>query len=1023
MDTGKRVRLKADPGRTGVLTGNKSPRGNYLYWQVMFTDGSEYHREELLEVVVDENEDPMELLRRRSFGRARDLRGNLTFLRLNGRLADLIYSMNTTNTDFYAYQFKPVLSFLDSPNNSLLIADEVGLGKTIEAGLIMTELRSRFDIRRIMILCPSHLQDKWALEMNNKFGINTEICKPAQVLDKLKSVKSGDQPEFTIICSLQGMRPRKGWEDDKRNQDAASKLARFIDENQYEETLIDLMVIDEAHYLRNPKSMTADLARIIRPIADNFIMLSATPIHLKSKDLYHLLKLVDEDTFNQPAIFDEILKANGPIIKAIEDLTNKELTADRYITLIQEAMGHSFLEDNRQLTCLLQKPPTDIELMDENYKAKLANKLENINLLGRVITRTRKRDVNEWRVIREPVSEMVDMSEPEKNFYIKVTLLVREYAETLARPEGFLLVMPQRQMSSCMPAAFKEWKRRNLSTTREDALEDIGVEVEDIGPLVRFISERVDNFGNYDDLYNNDTKYHRFREMLIKYLNNNPKDKIVLFSYFKPTLYYLAERLKIDKVNCIVLTGGVAQKTETINEFRDNPRYRVLLTSEVASEGVDLQFSRLLINYDLPWNPMKVEQRIGRLDRIGQLSNSITIWNLLYSGTIDARIHDRLYLRLDIFRKALGGMEEIVSREIKKLTNDLLFGKFTSEQEEARIDQTKQAIANNFEREVKLEEDANNLVAHGEYILDKVRAAKELERCITNEDLYSFVQDYFNMYETGTEIIQKKPDELIFDIKLSDKTIFELDNFIRNNDISYRTKLVSSGSPVSCLFKNKVEPHKKNIEQINQFHPLIRFVSRQITDKNIKFHSPISVQIDGDKVKGVKQGVYAFWAKLWSFRGVRHFERLCCVVKQTSGSSLSDDAAEKLVSSASRYGEDWHSPEDEISIDIIENNITQCLNRAEKMYDDTIKDIEAENNDRADIQEKSLKQHVDKQMLKLHTILAKHEAYGRINLMKATMGRIENLSKRMDLKLNDINSKRLLTRLSKDICMGIVKVR
>ena len=118
----------------------------------------------------------------------------------------------------------------------------------------------------------------------------------------------------------------------------------------------------------------------------------------------------------------------------------------------------------------------------------------------------------------------------------------------------------------------------------------------------------------------------------------------------------------------------------------------MMLSSEVASEGVDLQFSRLLVNYDLPWNPMRVEQRIGRLDRIGQTSSQITIWNIFYEDTIDERIYTRLYERLDIFRRALGDLEAVLGDEIRKLTEAPLFGKLTPEQEEARIVQTEQAL-------------------------------------------------------------------------------------------------------------------------------------------------------------------------------------------------------------------------------------------------------------------------------------------------------------------------------------------
>src|SRR6185369_2901864 len=126
------------------------------------------------------------LLRNTQFGTADDLRRTITHVRLTGRLADVIYSMEATNTDFYAYQFKPVLKMLLSPSNGILIADEVGLGKTIEAGLIWTELRCRFDMRRLMVICPAVLQEKWQDELERRMGVKADIVSAAELLRVLK---------------------------------------------------------------------------------------------------------------------------------------------------------------------------------------------------------------------------------------------------------------------------------------------------------------------------------------------------------------------------------------------------------------------------------------------------------------------------------------------------------------------------------------------------------------------------------------------------------------------------------------------------------------------------------------------------------------------------------------------------------------------------------------------------------------------------------------------------------------------
>lgn len=354
MQPGTSVRLKADPGRVGVITGRNRKRAGKTLWQVRFPDGPDYHKEIHLEILTESDDDPLDLLRDGKLGRARDLRGSLTHIRLNGRLADLIYSMDTTNTDFYSYQFKPVLNFLDSPGNGILIADEVGLGKTIEAGLIWTELKSRFNIRSVMVLCPAMLQEKWHSELLLRFGIDAEINNAKDVLKRFKEYKAGLKTDISMICSMQGLRPRRKWRNEEKRSDNASILSRFLEQNENEEHLLDLLIVDEAHYLRNPESMTSSLGRLLRSVSEHVVLLSATPIHLRNRDLYQLLNLVDENTFNQPQIFDEILEANEPIHVVRDALLNRILSRNEFISLLEDARYHPFFQHNHQINALLK---------------------------------------------------------------------------------------------------------------------------------------------------------------------------------------------------------------------------------------------------------------------------------------------------------------------------------------------------------------------------------------------------------------------------------------------------------------------------------------------------------------------------------------------------------------------------------------------------------------------------------------------------------------------------------------------
>jgi len=499
--------------------------------------------------------------------------------------------------------------------------------------------------------------------------------------------------------------------------------------------------------------------------------------------------LVDEKTFNQPSVFEMILEANKPLIEARDHLRRK-LTQEEFKNFIERAKGHPFLQNSHQLDDLLAHLPTDAQLSDDTFRSKLAHRLENIDLLGRAISRTRKRDVQEWRATREVVAEYIPLTDTEREFYNIVTFFLRQYCAGRRIPSGFILATPQRQISSSMPAALQAWRNRNRPNLEEQLYEDIGEDTEEsteeVGKVGEVVEQliRLSNRFDLQELLDNDSKFERLQTLLRGYLERYPKEKVILFAYFRQTLFYLQERLAKVGIICEVLVGGMRDdkrrdKQQIINEFRENSQSKVLLLSEVGSEGIDLQFCRLLINYDLPWNPMKVEQRIGRIDRLGQQSPKITVWNLFYKDTIDARIYQRLFERLEIFKYALGDHEEVLG-QIRQLTIDLLTNKFTPEEEEKRIEQTQLALENKRQLEEKLETEAVNLVAHGHHILNEVKAAKELKRLITDEDIWVFIRDFMQEHYRGCEFKQLKEDELVFfrtKLKLNLMSFLEKRNF------------------------------------------------------------------------------------------------------------------------------------------------------------------------------------------------------------------------------------------------------
>ena len=1022
MEAGTQVRLVGDPSRIGVLTGRK--RGTRL--QVQFPNTTSFVPEDQLEAVEKVSTDPFELLEQGRLGRAIDLRRVLTHVRLTGRLADLIYSMETTKTDFYPYQFKPVLKMLNAPNNGLLIADEVGLGKTIEAGLIWTELRSRFDFRRLLVLCPSMLRKKWRRELSVRFGVEAEILGARETHERLeRALRAGSFGSFAIVGSIQGLRPSK-------SSRASRELLEFLEEYTYEEPIVDFLIVDEAHYLKNPESKSHRLGQRLRHVASHVAFLSATPVHLGSPDLFHLLHLLDENTFHHQGIFDEVLRANAPLVRARDAMRSRGVTSQDLISLLEQAQRHPLLRGNRQLLALLDDPPSEEELADRKCRSELAYKLGEMNLLGHVVTRTRKRDVAEWHVERDPVPEEIPLTKPERRFYKVVTEIVRRYCAVSDAHEGFLLVMPQRQMSSSMPAALRSWQQRGKQYWGEQLYEDFGAESEedlDIGPLTLELISQANQLGDLDELWANDSKYRRLKGALSNFLQENPQEKVVLFSYFRPTLDYLRERLTEDGFTNIVLKGGKGyDKDQILQDFEAVNGPQILLSTEVASEGIDLQFSRVLVNYDLPWNPMKIEQRIGRIDRIGQKAPKITIWNLFYGDTIDARIYTRLYDRLRVFKYALGGIEPVLGEEIRKLTSDLLRGQLTPEEEKNRIEQTAQALENRQQEEERLESKAAHLVAHGDYILNQVKASRHLQRWVASEDLSSYVLGYFNLHYPGCSFQKVSTGEEVYEVALSIQAKHDLEYFIRARHLHERTLLTrNSTAPITCRFDNAVVKEGDLLEEvINHFHPLVRFVSHKLEEAEGTQYPAAAVELEQHHLKDpVPCGTYVYTLQRWSVTGLRDQEKLDYMVLSLDAPdlALSEEQTEGLIMTAAAHGRDWMQAANVVNLErAVQLAFDRCQPASDERFKQFREDIRNRNEDLADIQEQTLDTHLRNQRSQLLRIRDEHLRLGRSSLAKATEGRLNKLENSVARKKLAIEERREVRYASEDISVGLIHI-
>ena len=1041
LSIGSAVVSRHDPGLRGQVVGGPRQSPTFMKWRVQWNDGrTGWVPEYELQLAPPVPPDARKLLRNRRFCDHSDLKRTIVFSQITGKLSNLVYSMGATNTEFYPYQYKPLLTFLESPSNGILIADEVGLGKTIEAGLIWTELRARYDARRLLVVCPAMLRDKWVSELQYRFGVDARKLDAKELLHEIQKAPRYRAPPQAFVCSIQGLRPpkRSRGPDATQRHTPRAKLGRALKDEIANGPLFDLVIIDEAHYLRNRKTQSAKLGRLLRDVSQHIVPLSATPVNNKNEDLFQLLHLVDPDTFFSSDVFPSILDANAPLVRARQLAFSARSTAEEIIKELQAAADHPLLSNSKVLADIV-RTVDQRHLEDRANRVQLANRIAEVNLLGHVVSRTRKREVDEFRVLRRPISCKVEMASGgvEEDFYNKVTAAIQSYARTRGSEAGFLLSLPQQMMSSCMYAAAKSWSSRY--SPEESALiayETIGDELEQADarpetnvqhtqPLVAHIARQALSDFDWQLLRHTDSKFEAFRDWLQDFMSDNPDDKVIVFSFFKGTLHYLSTRLRDEGVTTQVLHGGVKEnKQEAIVRFKESAGARVLLTSEVASEGVDLQFAKCIANYDLPWNPMKIEQRIGRIDRIGQRSPYVVIVNFMYADTVDERIYTRLLEKLRIFERALGGLEAILGEQVSKLATDLMTSTLTRREQEERISQAAIAIENMRVEQEQLEENAAHLMAHEERILENVKAAHRDGRRISSDDLKEYVEDYlYRRWQGSGFVFRESPgNRRAVEIRLPYDLCARLSAYVRENQFTSGTSL-TDGQQETYVFSRKIAGIGHRRERITQFHPLIRFIGSELAESAAEFCPLVAVQMSSKSSGDWLGGVYVFVLRRWHFSGSRQVEELKARAMLLNGSEMLDlDQSLALVSAAKTYGTDWRAARVQVSIEATEAAIDRAEDRLQEDYEQARRERENSNDDRVDVQVESLRRQMKRQTASWERLLVRSRMANDRRQVAMTEGKLRKVRNRFETQIAERELGRRLTSRKYDLCAGVILV-
>ncbi len=520
---------------------------------------------------------------------------------------DELVCLDALNFTPFDYQIKAAQTALRRFRGRGLLCDEVGLGKTIEAGLVLKEYLMRQMLERVLILTPPALVEQWREELASKFGLSDLV--------------SSYDPDFRELGS-------RAWEQFPRVIASLATARRAEHRRAITQVVYDLVIVDEAHHLKNRSSVSWKLVNALQK--KYILFLTATPVQNRLDELYNLITILKPGQLKTPREFHRQFVVQGDPRLPKNRGRLRELLAD---VMVRHARGQVGI----------QLPPRRAHTVRLKLSA-------------------------EERALYDDVSAFVRRCMAEKDGESKLSTAHRFTLQTL-----------QREIGSSPAAA----RPTLLALADHDAL------AADRETLLAL----VDRAGQITAW----TKGGALEKLLLAQLAAGSNEKLIIFTHFRVTLDLLADLLRGMGVNFVLYHGGLSQaaKNEAIGRFE--AAAQVLLSTEAAGEGRNLQFCRNMINFDLPWNPMRIEQRVGRIHRVGQ-TREVNIFNLSAEGTVEDYILNILDSKLNMFELVIGEMDMILGqleeeRDFEDLVMDVWLRAATPDEAATRFEELGETLA------------------------------------------------------------------------------------------------------------------------------------------------------------------------------------------------------------------------------------------------------------------------------------------------------------------------------------------
>ena len=722
---------------------------------------------------------------------------------------DLV-SIAHARVDFKPYQVGVVHRVTTEYPHRFLLCDEVGLGKTIEAAMIVKELRTRKEAHRVLILVPSGLQRQWQFELKTKFNETFSIYN-RQTVEYLQNqgIESPWEHNNLIITS-------HTWASRKDIQEQVTKVNW------------DIVIVDEAHHARRQqfgnKIQITNLYRLVEELVArpentrrSVLFLTATPMQLQHYELYSLVELLNPILFSSEQDFTRhIQELSG--LNAIIDNISSGGYPDKYSEMkLLASKISSYLGISKD---------TAFELVKGSDQEVVINNLKETHRLSEILIRNRRNIVGNFQP-RSAFRWSVKPTQLELRIYSKLDDLVAEgfaLAElTNSRALGFVMTTFKKLAASSSRALLKSLiKRRDKMIskhTRDAGIEDYEEALESDIPS----AQAIDLVINKDEL---DIK--RFNEIinlllqvtidskarvLINELNglfqDKPHAKVIIFTQFIETQEMIKTLLKEFNWGVHIFNGQLtpSQKDQSIESFRSAEGPQILISTEAGGEGRNLQFCHIIVNYDLPWNPMKVEQRIGRVDRIGQ-NEPVVVFNLFVEETIEERVLDVLEHRINLFKEAIGGLEPILG-EIELKLHDCI--RLAGEERDLYFAR----LAKLTEKKVRAVREAEKQMA--DLILDDRSSGSKIFRTDRGVDELVISKDYerflIQLLKSANTYIKQTKESRVYEIMFHPPLTMKIPEIIGSQD----RRLV--------CFDPREKINSEVIEYMGFGHPIIDYLT------------------------------------------------------------------------------------------------------------------------------------------------------------------------------------------------------